>query len=80
MFPQWRHIFVKNAIVANAFLSACNCITGHSTLARAQPAYNKQICKEPLNHDKFSLIRDPTNCSDNYRRAIPRLITSAPAL
>jgi len=41
---------------------------------------NKQICKEPLNHDNFSLIRNPTNCSDNYRRAIPRLITSAPAL
>lgn len=62
------------------FRVLCNCITVHSTLARAQAAYNKQICKEPLNHDKFSLIRDPTNCSDNYRRAIPRLITSAPAL
>lgn len=49
-------------------------------LAHVHVAYNKQICKEPLNHDKFSLIRDSTNCSDNYRRAIPRLITSAPAL
>lgn len=66
--------------MANAFSSACNCITVHNTFALAHAAYNKQICKEPLNHDKFSLIRDPTNCSDNYRRAIPRLITSAPAL
>lgn len=80
IFPRRRYPFLKIAIVANAFSSACNCITVHSTLARAQAAYNKQICKEPLNHDKFSLIRDPTNCSDNYRRAIPRLITSAPAL
>lgn len=76
-----RYLLLKNAITASAFSSARNCITVRSTwFARAQTAYNKQICKEPLNHDKFSLIRDPTNCSDNYRRAIPRLITSAPAL